>query len=198
MKKILIDNGHGANTAGKRSPDASLLEYLYTREIADEVVAQLRAKGYDAERIVPEITDISLKERARRVNSVCNRVGAGNVLFISIHCNASGNGEWKDARGWSCYTSIGETEADVVADCFYEVAREMFKGRKIREDFSDGDADWEAAFYMLNKTRCPAVLTENFFMDNKEDVAFLLSYEGKQAVIATHINAIIKYIKDNE
>ena len=31
--KILIDNGHGSNTKGKRSPDGRLMEYAYTREI---------------------------------------------------------------------------------------------------------------------------------------------------------------------
>ena len=35
--KILIDNGHGENTPGKRSPDGTFREYAYTREIADEV-----------------------------------------------------------------------------------------------------------------------------------------------------------------
>ena len=30
---------------------------------------------------------------------------------------------------------------------------------------SDGDMDWEEGFYILRKSWCPAVLTENFFMD---------------------------------
>ena len=36
--KILIDNGHGENTPGKRSPDGSLREYAYAREIADRIM----------------------------------------------------------------------------------------------------------------------------------------------------------------
>ncbi|MBQ0142118.1 MAG: N-acetylmuramoyl-L-alanine amidase, partial [Prevotellaceae bacterium] len=31
---ILIDNGHGSDTPGKRSPDGLFREYSYTREIA--------------------------------------------------------------------------------------------------------------------------------------------------------------------
>ena len=58
--KILIDNGHGVDTAGKRSPDGSLREYKYTREIAEKVVSELKKRGFDAERIVPEENDISL------------------------------------------------------------------------------------------------------------------------------------------
>ena len=64
--KILIDNGHGIDTKGKRSPDGRLL--------------------------VPEETDISLPERCRRVNEWCCQQGKDNVLLISIHCNAAGRG----------------------------------------------------------------------------------------------------------
>lgn len=196
--KILIDTGHGENTPGKRSPDGKFREYLYVREIADQVVAQLRQRGYDAERIVMEFSDVALAERAKRVNEVCGRLGTKNVILVSIHINASGNGEWMNAKGWSCYTSIGQTKADKLADCFYQVAEEQFAGRIFRKDLTDGDPDWEAGFYMLKKTKCPAVLTENFFMDNKDDVAYLVSPEGRNAVVATHVEAIIKYIQSNE
>lgn len=50
--RILIDNGHGENTPGKRSPDGKLREWEYTRRIADMVIIGLRNKGIDAERIV--------------------------------------------------------------------------------------------------------------------------------------------------
>ena len=50
--KILIDNGHGVDTAGKRSTDGSLREYKYAREIAEKVVSELKKRGFDAERIV--------------------------------------------------------------------------------------------------------------------------------------------------
>ena len=83
--KILIDTGHGENTPGKRSPDGKFREYLYVREIADQVVAQLRQRGYDAERIVMEFSDVALAERARRVNEVCGRLGTKNVILVSIH-----------------------------------------------------------------------------------------------------------------
>jgi len=111
--KILIDNGHGVDTAGKRSPDGSLREYKYAREIAEKVVSELKKRGFDAERIVTEENDISLSERCRRVNSICDRIGTKNVILVSIHCNAAGNGsQWMNARGWEAWTSVGQTAAD--------------------------------------------------------------------------------------
>ena len=88
--KILIDNGHGAETRGKRSPDGRLLEYLENRIIARGIVDALTARGLDATLLVPEETDISLPERCRRVNEWCRQLGKDNVLLISIHCNAAG------------------------------------------------------------------------------------------------------------
>lgn len=82
--KILIDNGHGENTPGKRSPDGVLREYAYAREIADDIVRELTKRGYDAERIVKENMDVSLAERARRANEFCGKLGTSNVILVSI------------------------------------------------------------------------------------------------------------------
>lgn len=194
--KILIDNGHGYDTLGKCSPDKTLREYAYTREIAKKVVDELKSLGYDVERIVTEESDISLKERVKRVNTICDKIGKNNVIFISIHCNAAGNGQWLNAKGWSAFTSKGNTKSDVLASCLYDVAKDVFKDRKIRTDYSDKDPDWEENFYVLHNTKCLAVLTENFFMDNKDDVSYLLSEEGKNSIIKVHVNGIINYLKN--
>lgn len=190
---ILIDNGHGENTPGKRSPNGFLREYLWTREIAQEVERELRKRGYECERIVKCAIDVSLAQRAKIVNEYCAEYGAKNVVLVSIHVNAAGNGEWMNARGWSAYTSKGKTKSDELATMLYEEAEKNFEGQKIRRDIQDGDADWEENFYLLKNTKCPAVLTENFFMDNKEDMNYITSIEGREAVIKTHVEAIVKY-----
>lgn len=191
--KILIDNGHGKNTPGKRSPDGKFREYLYAREIAEAIEGELKFLGLDAERIVTETEDISLEERARRVNEICGRLGAENVVLVSIHCNASKNSEWGKARGWSAYTSKGKTKSDELATMLYVEAAKNFAGQTLRKEFSDGDPDWEEGFYVLRKTKCPAVLTENFFMDNEQDLAYLTSEEGREAIIRTHVAALINW-----
>ena len=202
--KILIDNGHGYDTPGKRSPWSShkvkpeleFREYKWAREIAIEVVAELKRRGYNAERIVPEENDISLNERINRVNKICSSLGTSNVCLVSIHANAAGNGhQWMNARGWCAFTSIGQTKGDVLAEFIYEEAEKNFKGMKIRTDLTDGDRDKEENFAMVYRTWCPATLTENFFQDNADDVRYILSDEGRAAVIKTHVDGIINYIK---
>lgn len=194
--KILIDNGHGVNTPGKCSPDGRIKEWAYTREIAERVVACLRCKGYDAERIVTEDKDISLSERCRRVNKWCDQLGREHVCFVSIHLNAAGSdGKWHNATGWEAYTSKGLSAGDALAGHLYDAAEQTFAGQKIRTDWTDGDRDKEASFTVLTGTKCAAVLTENFFMDGTDDARFLLSEKGKQAIVTAHVHGIIGYVE---
>ena len=189
--KVLIDNGHGSNTPGKCSPDGRLREYAYTREIAERLVMELRKNGIDAERIVKEEIDVPLAERCRRVNEY----KASEAILVSIHCNAAGNGsDWMSARGWEAWTSVGKTKADKLATCLYEDAEHCLPGMKMRKDMADGDPDRESQFYILRHTNCPAVLTENLFQDNRVDVEFLLSEEGKRAIVSLHVWGTMKYL----
>ena len=194
--KVLIDPGHGIDTPGKRSPDGLLQEYLWNRQIADLILEGLVSAGIDASLVVTETNDVSLRNRVNRVNTICNRLGASNVLLVSVHANAAGNGSaWMNARGWSCYTSKGKTKSDQVAECLYDAFEEEFQDRKIRKDMSDGDRDWEENFYVLQKSKCPAVLLENFFYDNREECAWMLQEESKKRIASAAVKGIIKYIK---
>ena len=194
--KILIDPGHGIDTPGKRSPDGLFREYLWNRQVADLILEGLVSAGVDAFLVVTETNDVSLRNRVNRVNTICNRLGASNVLLVSIHANAAGNGSaWMNAKGWSCYTSKGKTKSDQVAECLYDAFEAEFQDRKIRKDMSDGDRDWEENFYVLQKSKCPAVLLENFFYDNREECAWMLQEETKRRIAGAAVKGIIKYIK---
>ena len=195
--KILIDPGHGIDTPGKRSPDGIFREYLWNRQVADLILEGLLSAGVDASLVVTETNDVSLRNRVNRVNTICNRLGASNVLLVSIHANAAGNGSaWMNAKGWSCYTSKGKTKSDQVAECLYDAFEEEFQDRKIRKDISDGDRDWEENFYVLQKSKCPAVLLENFYYDNREECAWMLQEETKKRIASAAVKGIIKYIKE--
>lgn len=190
--KILIDNGHGENTPGKRSPDGRLQEWAYTREIADMVVFGLRKHGIDAERIVKENIDVPLAERCKRANNIY-RETRKNAILVSIHCNAAGNGtSWMDARGWGVYVSDNASfNSKMLASSLVQVA--ISKGVTVRKQ-APGQGYWVQNLAICRDTNCPAVLTENFFQDNKEDVEYLLSSEGKRTVANIHIEGIINYL----
>jgi N-acetylmuramoyl-L-alanine amidase len=191
----VIDCGHALTTAGKRSPDHRFFEYEYNRVIGRRVAEQLNKLGIKNFFTYPidEYYDLSLSSRAENCNKIAKECGVGNTLLISIHSNAAGNGkEWKSAKGWSVFTTKGATKSDRYAEIFWEEARKVCAkyGRTTRQDTSDGDHDWEENFTVIYKTICPAILIEEFFYDNEEECAWLLSEEGKQACTEIIVNAI--------
>ena len=200
MMIVLFDNGHGITTEGKRSVDGQLLEYAYARKAVREVVRCLKARGVDARILVPEDADISLGERANRVNAMCDQAGASRVCLVSVHLNAAGNGkQWLSATGWEAWTTKGQTQGDKLADCLYDAAESVLGGMfpgvlKIRTDMTDGDRDKEENWTILYRSKCAAVLTENFFMDNKADVAWLQSDAGFDAIVRLHVEGVMAYI----
>lgn len=194
--KVLIDNGHGDPplSGGKHSPDNRLKEYYYCREIAQRVSRELTLRGVDTLLLVPEKTDTPLKERVRKVNGWAKKLGSQNVVLVSIHNNAAGaDGKWHSATGFSVFVSKNASS----------------KSKKLAQIFTDNATDmglmgnrcvppekyWVQSLAMTRDTDCPAVLTENLFQDNKEEVDFLLSEEGKKAITTLHVNSIIQYIQ---
>lgn len=198
MCKIILDAGHGINTPGKRSPDGRFREYKFNRIIVNAVAEHLRLRGYDVEILTPEETDIPLPDRVDRANHMTCQPGLPiqKVCIISIHGNAAGNGsQWMKARGWCAYTCKGHTLSDELANCLYKAARKYLPGQRIRTDYTDGDPDFEAQFYLLRNTYAAAVLTENLFYDNPDDLAFLESIEGQKAIVALHVEGIVDFLE---
>lgn len=192
---------------------AVLKSYGYKAEVDFEdldLPKNMQSANYTQER------NRELAMRVNYVNEICRQNGAGNVIYVSVHLDAAGSGaKWMSAGGWSCFTSPGKTKADTLAECLYDAAERNLKhyaelmkqgqltGKydkkqtPIRKDLTDGDRDKEASYNVLTRTQCPAVLTENLFQDNKADVEYLLSPEGRHVITRIHVEGIINYIQKN-
>lgn len=193
---VIIDNGHGVNTPGKCSPDKSIYEYSYTRIIASLLIPKLKEKGITAIRLTPEETDIPLSTRVSRVNKLCKEYGPQNCCVISIHLDAAppNDGKWHSARGFSVRVAKNaSSRSKKLAKFLYEQAEAFnLKGNRSVPP----EKYWVQNLAICRDTNCAAVLTENLFQDNKDDVAFLLSEEGKDAIVQLHLNGIMNYIKE--
>lgn len=191
---VYFSEGDKRNTPGKRSPDSSIIEALWNYEVAELLFSKLKLTGINC--VIAKATEESnsLTLPVSICNDYCKKLGTNNVLFVSIHVNAAGNGDWKSARGWSIWTTRGVTKSDKLATLIYNRAKKTFTN--VRQDYTDGDPDYESDFYVLRKTMCPAVLVENFFMDNKEDVEFLKTKECKDKCAQVILEGIQDYIKN--
>lgn len=194
---ILIDNGHGVNTLGKCSPDGRLREYAWCRDVAGRIVSILKGMGYEAVLVTPETKDIPLKERVRRVNDYCKRYGSKNCLCISVHNNAAGSdGKWHNATGWSGWVAPNaSSNSKRLAQWLYKEAEQAgLQGNRCVPT----EKYWVGNWAICRDTNCPAVLTENLFQDNKGEVDYLLTENGKQTIAMLHVKAIINYIDQND
>lgn len=183
MVTILLDNGHGCDTPGKRSPvwpdGSQLLEWKFNRDIVSRIAALLDQAGIPCRQLVPEANDIALSERCRRANAIARK---NDCLLISIHANAGGG------RGGEIFSYPGAGQSRQYAEIFGENWSRFFPGLRFR-------GCKEANFAILRDTRCPALLTENLFMDNPDDCKILLSEKGREKIALWHIGSIQKILE---
>lgn len=190
---VLLDNGHGGlingeyQTPGKRSPvwdnDSQLFEGEFNRSIVARIIESLTTLKIPYINIAPEMRDITLSTRINRANAIQDNA----CFYLSIHSNAGGG------KGFEVFTSPGETRSDKIATIFGEEFNKTFPDRKLRSDYSDGDLDKESSFAVIKKTKMPAVLTENFFMDNEEECKeILMSKHGRDLIAEFHVQAILR------
>lgn len=208
---IILDPGHGLNglgTSGKCSPVLDSKEwslqhpYVYekryregnsNRDIVRKLTVKLEALGYTVHNTNPEDREMGLPVRVMRANKVCSKYGAKNCLFISVHSNAAPakDGGWTTATGFSVYVAKQCSEnSRRCAQYIYDLAcKRGFKGNRSKPS----KGYWEANFYVIKNTACPAILTENLFYNNKEDLHRLMDVNEIEKIVQYHLDTITYY-----
>lgn len=213
---IILDAGHGNYnlTHGKCSPvldsevgydeetcyDGRFREGMFNRNVVKKLYEMLKKLGIDVYIINEDVKDTPLGKRVQRANEICKKYGKENCVFISVHANAAGNGNaWLSARGTSVHVCRGCSEASK------ELARMIYAAASA-DDFAGNrsvpaEKYWVNDFYVIKNTLCPAVLVENLFYDNRDDIRILMSEDGRNR-IAMYIyiglmNFLEKYKNNN-
>lgn len=184
--KIVIDAGHGKNTAGKRCLKS--IDKNETREwVLNNIIAtrlQKALQAYDCEVLrvddVTGITDVSLSTRV----IVANNFKAD--VYLSIHHNAGINGGKGGGIMVYWYSSKPEREKQAKSLYNYLIEETGLKGNR-------ATPVQKYEYYVLKETNAPAFLIENGFMDSTTDTPVILS--DKHAVKT--VNAIVKFLEDD-
>lgn len=169
---ILLDPAHGIDVPGKRSPDGSHRECLWSRERVKSIQVILESLGYEVFLTTDSIKEPGLSVRKNFAN---NLRSDKPKLLLSLHNNAAGIGtSWMDARGIAVYTTKGVTKSDVCADFIVEQFKKDFPEFKMRQySLNYLEKDFEENFTVLMGSNYMGVLIEWLFQDNKNDVAEL-------------------------
>lgn len=181
---IALGDGHGINTAGKRTPtlDNGLImkENEFNRVVIKYLNELLIKRGFKTVLVAPTDEDTLLSQRVKIAND------AKADIYISVHANASKDG-WDSANGIEtyCYKFGGEGEKLAKS-----VHAQLIKGSPQRDRGVK-----EGNFYVLKETKMPAILTENAFMNNKDEVKLLLSDEYRKECAKETYQGICDYYK---
>ena len=155
---IILDAGHGYQTAGKQSPDG-MREYEFNRAVAKYVKQYLaNCHNTSVHFVHDDARDVPLEERTKKAHAL------KADLYVSIHANAFGLRGWNEANGIETYVSITKPkEALTLAERVQTalVKSTNCKNRGVKT----------ANFHVLRETTCPAILIECGFMTNKQEAA---------------------------
>lgn len=178
----ILDNGHGTDTPGKRSPllddGQQLPEYAFNRDVVRRLMAMMESSGLCFHQLVPEEEDIPLGVRVERANQLKSSLP---LRFVSIHANAFGQ-EWNSAGGVETYCFRRGTQSETLAGIFqhYLAGTTGWRNRGVKE----------AAFYVLKYTRMPAILTENGFYTNRGECLKMFLPAWRERIALAHLRAI--------
>jgi N-acetylmuramoyl-L-alanine amidase len=179
----IIDNGHGRNTRGKRSPEwddgSQLFEFKFNRQVAFYLFELLIEAGVDYSELVPELKDVSLRNRTKRAKRIAKDVDKPCV-FVSIH----GNGyEDPNVNGIETFHFPGSDFGNRVA--------EEFQQQLITETGWHDRGVKTARYWVLRKTPMPSILTESGFYTNFAECQKMLSSSWQKRIAYAHYQAIL-------
>ena len=187
-KIICLDAGHGYNTGGRRClkklDPAEHREWWLNDRIADLVETEL-VRDYDCKVVRADDTtgakDISLSNRVKTANN------AKADIYVSIHHNAGINGG--NGGGTVVYSYKNDTDkARAVRLYNYLIAQTNLKGNRSTPTAVGN-------FYVINKTKMPALLCEMAFMDSSVDVPILLTDDFAKKSAKGIINFLVAELK---
>lgn len=179
--RIILDAGHGGSDGGTQGNGMN--SDLVEKDINLAVVLRMKKilEDLGSEVVLTRESDdtLSLDERVEIANS--NEAD----LFVSIHCNYYEDDA--SIRGLECYYYEE-------SDCGKQLAEEILE--KIKES---GNADTrnakESNFYVLKRTKVPAVLIELGYLSNVKESKLLADEQYQETLAEELVKGIVSALQ---
>ncbi|AIF44839.1 N-acetylmuramoyl-L-alanine amidase [Virgibacillus sp. SK37] len=175
--KLYLDPGHGGTDPG--AVGNGLREKEIALDIALRIQKLIIANYVNVEVKMSRTKDstISLQQRTNEANKW------KADFFLSIHCNAfNGKGKGYEDFIYRGLSELSKTRRyqSILHQEISKVNQLANRGRK------------SANFHVLRETSMAALLTENGFIDNKDDAILMKKISWRQQVALGHVNGIAK------
>lgn len=177
-KRVAIDVGHADRTGAVGN---GLQEHECCERISAALKSELEGMGF-----VVNVVDFPTESNAGDLTRTVKSINAGRYdLSVSLHCDASANSLAKGAH--VIYTS---EKGGKVAGYIARHLCALLPGRANRIVKKD-------TLYVLNNTKCVAVLCECGFVTNRENAELLASEKGVRAIARAIAVGVREYFNQN-
>ena len=179
--RIILDAGHGGTDGGTQA-DGDRRDVI-EKDINLAVVLRMKKHFEDlgVEVMLTRESDVtlSLDERVRIAN------GNEGDLFVSIHCNYYEDDD--SICGLECYYFEG-------SDSGKQYAEEIIEKIEDRGSVETRNAK-ESEFYVLKKTKVPAVLVELGYLSSTKECQLLVSAEYQETLAKELVEGILESMR---
>ena len=162
MHIVCIDNGHGYDTLGNRTPvmpnGKVIREWEFNHPTAKKLESVLKRCGFRVIMASDTKKDTTLVNRVKRAND------GGADIFVSIHYNAY-KGIWGSHGGIETLHYLNSSKGKNLAQ---QVQRELVKATGLRDRGIKG-----RNLYVLRRPSMPAIICECGFMDNLKEAELM-------------------------
>ena len=179
--RIILDAGHGGSDGGTRADGKN--REVVEKDINLVVVQHMQAilEELGAEVVLTRESDetLSLDERVRIANS--NEAD----LFVSIHCNYYEDDA--SISGLECYYFSG---SDNGKQCAEKILDTIAEGGDVNTRNTK-----ESDFYVLKRTKIPAILVELGYLSNAKECQLLTEKEYQEVLARELVKGILETLK---
>jgi N-acetylmuramoyl-L-alanine amidase len=190
---VILDPGHGLDTAGKRTPLFDDGTFMHENEFNRSVVRKIdyileQYENIDVVYTTTEKREIVLPERIARVNELYEKVKGlyDKIVLVSVHANAL-TGEWGSQNGTETYYYPTNPVDKAFAETIH---KHLVQATNLKDRGVIGEK-----FYIIKNAKMTACLCECAFMDNFDEAKLLMTDEFRQACAAGIVNGLKEYFE---
>jgi len=193
---VVIDPGHGGKDGGAKSKDG-ILEKELTLAIAKEIKALNTNDAIDI--ILTKETDTYFTKEQKNAFATAHNA----AIYISIHIGLTATAEEKEYHLGDPMDDASGLKIIIGDDSAATYLQSKLLGSVIADEFSSNyplpvsHQLVQRRLYTMENNHCPSVYLEAGLMNNKKDLAFMVSKEGKQTIAKNILAAINKFASAN-
>ena len=180
----------------RQSPNKNLDELTYLNRTTDDIILRLRESVKDTPFITITKLTGPMNQILTRLQTLTRTTPPTSNCLIAVGLNSIRmDGHQHSNKGWRVISNPESPQSSTLATALATAAMQTLGHRATSNQDTATSLAHLNQTPILTATAIPAVLTLNLYQDNRQDAAYLLSSEGRQAIISLHVKGISAYLE---